>query len=252
MLFFKIYNFLIKKGRYIVWRKDFDKMGTKWSKVDKVWLIFSILLIIFASIYKFLFVINENSNIILEIMSCVVAVCGVIYVLGIAKQTRYAYFFGISNVILYSIVCYSKGLYISSLYNMFYSFPVMVYGYINWRSVKDNFKVKILSNGKRIALAIGMFFAVCAFAVVSKNILNGSNVLLDAIVSVSACVATFLMAKRYIEQWHLFIVANFFGVIMFLIINLGNMMDVELLMMWSIYLVNSIYGMIEWKKTLDK
>lgn len=227
-------------------------MGTEWSKFDKIWLFFSILLIIFATIYKFLFIINENSNIVLEIMSCIVAVCGVTYVLGIAKQARYAYFFGISNVILYSIVCYSKGLYISSLYNIFYSFPVMVYGYINWRSVKDSFKVKVFSNRKRIILAISMIFAVFAFAFISKNIFGGSNVLLDAIVSVCACVATFLMAKRYIEQWHLFIIANFFGVILFLVINFGNMMNVELLMMWSIYLVNSIYGMKEWKKTLNK
>ena len=106
-------------------------MGTKWSKYDKLWLVFSILLIIFASIYKFLFIINENSNIVLEIMSCIVAILGVTYVFGIAKQTRYAYFFGIGNVILYSVVCYTKGLYISSMYNIFYSFPVMIYGFIN-------------------------------------------------------------------------------------------------------------------------
>ena len=49
-------------------------MGTKWSKFDKIWLVFSVLLIISASIYKFLFIINENSNIMLEIMSCVVGV----------------------------------------------------------------------------------------------------------------------------------------------------------------------------------
>lgn len=242
----------MKKGRYSVRGKDFDKMGTKWSKFDKLWLAFSILLIISASIYKFLFIVDENSNIILELMSCAVAVCGVTYVLGIAKQTRYAYFFGMANVIMYSIVCNNKGLYISSLYNILYSFPVMIYGYINWRRVKNSFTVKVFSNRKRVILAIGMIFAVCIFAFVSKNVFGGSNVLLDAIVSVSACVATFLMAKRYMEQWHLFIIANFFGVILFLVINLGNMKDVELLMMWSIYLVNSIYGLKEWKKTLGK
>ena len=126
----------------------------------------------------------------------------------------------------------------------------MIYGYINWRRVKNSFTVKVFSNRKRVILAIGMIFAVCIFAFVSKNVFGGSNVLLDAIVSVSACVATFLMAKRYMEQWHLFIIANFFGVILFLVINLGNMKDVELLIMWSIYLVNSIYGLKEWKKTL--
>lgn len=227
-------------------------MGTRWSKYDKLWLVFSILLIILASVYKFLFVINESSNIILEIMSCIVAILGVTYVLGIAKQTRYAYFFGIGNVILYAIVCYTKGLYISSMYNLFYSFPVMIYGFINWGRSKGNFEVKSFSNKQRVFLTIGMFLAIGIFAFISKNIFNGSNVLLDAIVSVSVCVATFLMAKRYIEQWVLFIIANFFGVIMFVVINFEKMNDVELLIMWIIYLINSVYGMIEWKKTLNR
>ena len=131
-------------------------MGTRWSKYDKLWLAFSVLLIILASCYKFLFIIDENSNIFVEVMSAVLAVFGVTYVFGIAKQTRIAYFFGIGNVILYSMVCYTKGLYLSSLYNVLYSFPVMVYGYINWgRSGKNNeLGIKAFSNKMRVVLGI--------------------------------------------------------------------------------------------------
>lgn len=229
-------------------------MGTKWSKYDKLWLIISILLIVLASCYKFLFIIDENSNILVEVMSAVLAVFGVTYVFGIAKQTRIAYFFGIGNVILYSIVCYTKGLYISSLYNILYSFPVMIYGYINWGRVgKDNeLDVKAFSTKTRVILGALMVIAVGIFAFISKKLFGGSNVILDATVSVSVCVATFLMAKKYIEQWYLFIIANFFGVIMFVTINFGNMNDVELLLMWSIYLINSFYGMFAWRKTFKE
>lgn len=232
--------------------KGLNKMGTKWSKYDKLWVVFSIVLILLGSIYKFSFIVDSTSNILLEIISGVLAVCGVTYVFGIAKQSKFAYFFGIANVILYAVVCYSKGLYISTGYNLLYSFPVMIYGYINWGRVgnEENDGIKSLSKLGRVFLAIGMIFAVCVFAFISKNILNGSNVILDAIVSVSICVATFLMAKKYIEQWFLFIIANFFGLIMFLTINFNNMQDIELLIMWAIYLINSFYGMFAWEKTL--
>ena len=233
-------------------RKGLDKMETKWSKYDKLWVVFSIALILLGSIYKFLFIVNSDSNILLEIISGVLAICGVTYVFGIAKQSKFAYFFGIANVILYAVVCYSKGLYISMCYNLLYSFPVMIYGYINWGRVgnEENDGIKSLSKSGKVVLVLSMVLAVCAFACFSKNVLNGSNVILDAIVSVCICVATFLMAKKYIEQWPLFIIANFFGLIMFLTINFNNMQDIELLIMWAIYLINSFYGMFAWKKTL--
>lgn len=250
----QIYNFFLLNVDESIVRRCFDNMGTKWSKYDKLWVVFSIMLILFGSIYKFLFIVNSNSNIVLEVISCLLAICGVTYVFGIAKQSKFAYFFGIANVILYAIVCYSKELYLSMSYNLFYSFPVLIYGYINWSKETNggNIEIKSLSRLGRIILGFGMIIAVCIFALISKNIFYGSNVLLDSIVSVSICVATFLMANKYIEQWVLFIIANFFGLVMFLVINFSNMNDVELLIMWTIYLINSFYGMFAWRKTLKK
>ncbi len=229
-------------------------MGTKWSKYDKLWVAFSVVLILLGSIYKFLFIVNSDSNVVIELISGVLAICGVTYVFGIAKQSKFAYFFGIANVILYAIVCYSKELYLSMSYNLFYSFPILIYGYINWsrKDGKEKSGIKRLSKSGRIILSGAMIGAVCAFAIISDNFFNGSNVWLDAIVSVSVCVATFLMTKKYIEQWVLFIISDFFGLVMFIVINFNNMNDVELLIMWAIYLINSIYGMFAWRKTLKE
>lgn len=249
-----MYNFFFLNVDENIVGRDFDNMGTKWSKYDKLWMAFSVILILFGSIYKFLFILNSNSNIFIEIISGVLAVCGVTYVFGIAKQSKFAYFFGIANVILYAIVCYSKELYLSMSYNLFYSFPILIYGYINWSRETDggNIEIKSLSKLGRIILGGTMFVAVCAFAIISENFFNGSNAWLDAIVSVSVCVATFLMTKKYIEQWVLFIISDFFGLVMFIVINFNNMNDVELLIMWAIYLINSIYGMFAWRKTLKE
>lgn len=178
------------------------------------------------------------------------ALFGVTYVFCIAKQARIAYLFGIFNVILYAFVMFQKNIYISAAYNILYSLPVLIYGFIYWGKVEDseNGGVKHLTKLQKILTFLLCIVLMTGFAFFSKFVLQGENVVLDAIVSVSACVATFLMAKKYMEQWMLFIIANFFGVLLFVQVSFQDLSNIELLLMWCIYLVNSIYGMVNWKK----
>lgn len=227
-------------------------MTEKWSKYDIAWLAFSIFLILIAVLYKSLYVVGGNSF--LSWVSNISALMGIIYVFGIAKQTKFAYFFGIANVILYALVCKDKGLYISSTYNLLYSCPMMIYGYFYWSKIQneEHSGIKCICNKNRVILGILMIFAVLGLAMTSKILFDGKNVILDSTVSVCVCVATFLMARKYVEQWILFIIANFVGVIMFAVVNFNDMSNIELLLMWIIYLINSVYGAVVWKRALKK
>ena len=95
-----------------------------------------------------------------------------------------------------------------------------------------------------------MGVAVCGLAMFSKTFLGGENVFMDAIVSVTVCVATFLLARKYIEQWILFIISNFMGIILFFPKSLADMGSIDLFTMWCVYFINSFYGYISWKKSL--
>jgi len=225
-------------------------MSKKWSIGEKTWLIIAILSVLTAIIYKHLSVVDNITPFI--IASDLSAIFGVIYVICAAKQERKAYLFGIANVILYALAVYSKGLYISAAYNLLYSFPVMIYGYKYWGKIEneEGNGVKEFALKQRIIGIILMAIAVACLAMFSKTFLGGTNVWMDALVSVLVCVATFLLAKKYVEQWLLFIISNFIGIILFFPNSFEDMVSIDLFVMWVVYFINSFYGYIAWKRSL--
>lgn len=222
---------------------------TKWRIGEKVWLIASLCIILAGVCLRNLYFGFDVERWSFTIASDLAALFGVTYVFCIAKQARIAYLFGILNVLLYAFVMFNKSIYISAIYNLFYSFPVLIYGFFYWGKA-ENGGVKSLAKKQKIFIVCLCGILIVGLALLSKFVFSGKNVILDSIVSVSVCVATFLMAKKYVEQWILFIVANFFGVLLFVQVNFQSMANIELLMMWCIYLINSIYGAICWRKEI--
>lgn len=229
-------------------------LKNRWNKYEIAWLIFAVILIITSIVYKHFNISNFSENAFVILASDFSAIFGVIYVICIAKQEKIAYLFGIANVLLYAIAVYDKGLYLSTAYNLFYSFPVMIYGYIYWSKLdsKGKNEVKEFSNKQRIFGILVMLFGIFAFAFISKEFFGGNDSLVDSTVSVCVCVATFLMARKYIEQWVLFVISNFMGIILFLPKSFSDVENIDLLVMWSVYFVNSIFGWVSWKKSLVK
>jgi len=226
----------------------------KWKVGEKVWLVASLVIILVGICLRNLYFGFDVSKWYFTIASDLAALFGVTYVFCIAKQERMAYIFGVLNVVLYAFVMFQKNIYISAAYNILYSLPVLIYGFIYWGKVKneENGGVKYLTSAQKIFTFCLCVLLMIGFALLSKFVLQGENVVLDAVVSVSACVATFLMAKKYMEQWILFIIANFFGVLLFVQVNFQDMSNIELLLMWCIYFVNSIYGALNWRKNYKR
>ena len=226
-------------------------MVNKWKKGEIAWLVFALFVVIGTIVYKH-FIVKDMG--LYSIVSDVSAILGVIYVILIAKQERKAYLFGMGNVFLYAIAVNKKGLYISTLYNLLYSLPILIYGYIHWGKLEkdNNDNVKEFSLRERILGVLLMVVTVIGFATFSKQILGGENVLADSITSVCVCVAMFLLTQKYIEQWLLFIVSNFMGMILFLPRSFEDVNNIDLFAMWTIYFINSIYGYISWKKAIVK
>jgi len=226
----------------------------KWKIGEKIWLIASLCIILVGICLRNLYFGFNHATWYFTIASDLAALFGVTYVFCVAKQERVAYLFGVMNVILYAFVMFQKNIYISSAYNILYSLPVLIYGFLYWGKVADseNGGVKYLTKLQKILTFCLCVILMIGFALLSKFVLHGENVVLDSIVSISACVATFLMAKKYMEQWILFVIANFFGVLLFVQVNFQDMSNIELLLMWCIYLINSIYGWINWKKNYER
>jgi len=229
-------------------------MNKKWDRFGIIWLILALVIVFGAIVYKHFVVVDNITPIVFTIVSDLSAIFGVIYVICAARQERKAYLFGIANVILYAVAVYNKGLYISAGYNLLYSFPVLIYGYIYWGRLEESgdTNVRQFSFKQKLVGVILMSIAVIGLALFSEKFLGGTNAWLDSIVSVCVCVATFLLAKKYIEQWWLFIVSNFMGIILFFPKSLADMGSIDLFAMWCVYFINSIYGYISWRKSLQR
>ena len=61
--------------------------------------------------------------------------------------------------------------------------------------------------------------------------------------TVFSLVANALMVLRYREQWVLWIIVDVVTVIMWIIAG-----DFLMTIMWAIYLINAVYGLIMWTK----
>jgi nicotinamide mononucleotide transporter len=60
---------------------------------------------------------------------------------------------------------------------------------------------------------------------------------------------TFLMVWRYKEQWLVYIILNLFTILMWSIRAVNGSPDgAMMIVMWSAYLVNAVYGYYNWSK----
>lgn len=213
-------------------------MKPKWSKFEVLWLLF------ITTVVTLTVIIKNNG-----IMSNIASICGVIGTFLIAKQTRIAYIFTTINALLYGIVVYKSGMYGSAFYNLIYNFPMQIYGIIYWTksAEKNDLGIRVLKLKTKI-LGSAILIMLVIITMIILNKFDGNMIFFDSVIMVLSYVAVFLMTNKYMEQWIVWIIVNFTGSIMWLIQTLQNPNNAGLLVMWIIFLCNSTYGFVNWRK----
>lgn len=221
--------------------KNIKKQFENWTKFDYIWLAIANLTILSLSLYW--------GDGIIPIIS---ALTGVTCVIFVSKQMMLNYYVGAINVGLYAMLAFQSKLYGDFMLNAFYYFPMQFVGIYMWTKAKNksNGKVesKALSNKQRILLGVGSIVAIYLYSLVLK-MLGGNIPLIDATSTVLSVIAMILMVKQYLEQWALWIIINVVSVCMWIITLKQGAGDYATLLMWIIFLINSIYGMYNWTKS---
>lgn len=214
-----------------------------WSIYNVVWLAFAVAVTITSSFLQ------EGFNKI----STISAVLGVLYTIFVAKNNRISFLFGLGNVSLLGIMLFKSGVYAGAFYNILYSVPMLIWGFINW-SKKQNDKnsgIKKIQDDKKGNLVVLIFVAITIYALILK-LMNSNEYLLDAATAVLGFVGTYLMTNKYMEQWGVWVISNFLNVALWTSLTLTSINNLPVLVMWIIYLINSIYGYIVWHKKYKK
>jgi len=186
-------------------------------------------------------------------LSVVTMLTGLWCVILVAKGRIFNYYLGIVNVLGYAYIAYGYQLYGEVMLNVIYFLPMQFVGLYIWTKnknpeIKDAIKIKFLTNNGRLFWGFISLIAVAMYAMWLEQLgdpLPG----LDSASTVLSIIAMILMAWRYMEQWILWIVVDIVSVLMwiFVLMDKGTN-DIAILVMWSAYLINAVYGFLMWIK----
>jgi len=222
--------------------KDFLKnYFSDWSTYEKVWLG------VFTLINVVLFFVWDDT-----LLSLTASMTGIWCVVLVAKGKISNYLFGVVNVSLYAWLSYQQGYFGEVMLNGLYFLPMQFIGIWFWLknknpNKKDSVYVKVMSNRLR-----GFWLAVSGISIFLYGLflksLGGNLPFFDSTSTVLSVIAQILMTLRYMEQWILWIFVNIVTIIMWITVLSKGGINVTMVVMWSAYLVNSIYGTINWWK----
>lgn len=206
-----------------------------WKKLEYLWL-FLVVGIISVLCYNW-----KSSPI-----DYVSSITGVLCVILVAKKKTSNYIYGFVNIVLYAYLAYKNKLYGDFMLNAVFYFPMQFIGFYLWNKF-SNIKTRSLSLKNIVKLAILSALIILAYSNILKQI-GGVATLADSTSTVLSIIATFLMIFKFSEQWLCWIVVNTVSVFMWIIAFKGGSTDIGTLAMWCVFLGNSIWGYINWKK----
>lgn len=217
-----------------------------WKPFEKIWLLVSIIVI------TTLGVIWENN-----LLGFISAIAGILTVVMAAKGKIATFYFGILQASTYAYITFGYGLYGEAMLNAFFFLPAQFIGIYLWTKHRKN-KTEAINaediNAKRlnkkqwliliptIAITAGAYYLLLAN-------LNATQPGIGSIAVILSVFAQILMTLRYVEQWLIWIAVNILTIALWfftLVQEGGN--DWAIFAMWIAFLVNSIYGYVNWRK----
>lgn len=145
------------------------------------------------------------------------AVLAIAYLLLALKQNKLCWFAWIASSILYLYVMYQAGLYMESLLQVFY-LCMGFYGLSQWSKTINNNQntyVDLWSIGNHIfAISLVIVLSFLSGTLLS-NFSNAALPFIDAFTTWGAIVASYMVAKKILENWIYWFVIDFISVFIF-------------------------------------
>lgn len=179
-------------------------------------------------------------------------VFGLIYIGLEVRQKWMMWVFGILSSLCYIVVFYNNQLYAEMGLN-FYFVVMSSYGFYAWKlapqKVTDKLKFRFIDKPTALKLtAIG----VLIFTLVGWLLSGFSDEifphpgLADTFVMTLSILATWMSARKMVECWYLWIVADVVAVVLYFSQEL-YLTD----LLYVVYLILSVVGLMQWRKSIE-
>jgi nicotinamide mononucleotide transporter len=178
------------------------------------------------------------------------AILSLIYLYLSIRQKVSLWFFGIVSSVFYIFVFFESKLYADLSLQVYYV-VISIYGWINWNRGKGNTGEELPPIRMSKRLWINLTFATTliyfAYYLVLVNFTDSTVPKADSLVGALSIVGTWLLARKYIENWLIWILAD--GLCIGLYVYKGLYPTVVL---FVIYTAMSVDGYIQWRKSMQK
>lgn len=212
-----------------------------WSKFDYLWMIIANAVIIGVSLYF-------HDSAIGIISSVTGTIC--VILTGMGRMSNFI--FGTINIIAYAIVAYKATYYGDVMLNLFYYLPTNIIGWFMWKKHMNDENGEVIK--RKLTLKMEIIIAVLSIAGILvygyflKKYTNDALPYTDSMSTVLSIVAQFLLLKRYMEQWIIWIVVDGVSIFMWVMAFFNGGESIATLLMWSVYFINAIFMFTKWYK----
>lgn len=206
-----------------------------WKPFEAAWLLLFIAMQIGIYIY------NPDS-----ILGMVSGIAGIICNVFVSKGKISNYFFGLIFAYTYFYISLGANFLGEMNTTLYVYIPAQFIGYFLWKAnmQKEQNSDAVIAKSLTVKGWVGLLAFLIIGTLLFVELLNyygGSSTGLDGLSTIIVIAAQVLMVLRYREQWLLWIVLNIISIALWA-------ENTSMYVMYSAYLLNSLYGYYNWSK----
>ncbi len=181
------------------------------------------------------------------------ALLGLLYIFFSIRQHILTWPTGLFTSLLYTVVFFQTGFYADMGLQVYYV-AISIYGWHYWikggkhRTPDESNHVPVKKTPARI-LWIGLLATAIIYVLILVILLNFTDSTvpyMDSLTTAFSITATWMLAKKYIEHWLIWIFVDLFSAGLYVYKELW-----PTVILFLVYTVMAVIGYIEWKKDLN-
>ena len=178
------------------------------------------------------------------------AVIGLLFLYLEYNANRWLWPVGVIMPIIYIWIFYHSKFYADMTVNIYYLF-VSIYGWFYWwrGGTDDKEELPITKTDKRYYLPL-IGITLLLFVVIALILIRFTDSPVpygDSFTTALSIIGMWLLAKKYIEQWWVWLVVNIVSCILYIYKDLKITA-----MLFAIYALISLFGYFKWKRLMKK